>query len=305
VTPLTPYFYAHQDDSGHTGDRATPCTHGCRWVFDAAHPPQSGPKAKTVPSRATHERNEWNEGKRVSGYPNLLEKMCGMTQPIGYARQNRMNSQWVRRVCSCRPTVDRCTLTARWPAIAGVKEPQDGGARCGLVRVTFWTPEFLWPRVLKRQSRGRPNPVLSVKAFFNYRYKTWITGRRNSGSHPKQYVMVCGRYFSSHGDLFAGDQPRVRGGVVGGAAWAGGDQRRAAAGAAGDTMDARGLDGPGEGQRRWMAVRRRARMDCPTPGGARIGTLASKRLYPPYPNMQRSMTCQPMGLLSRRRGQHG
>jgi hypothetical protein len=154
-------------------------------VFDVSHPPQPKSTAKAVPDRATHARNERNDGKRASGYSYLLEQMSRMTQPNGCARQNRINFSWVRRVCSCRQTDDRCTLTARWTAIAGVNEPRDGAALCGSVRVTFWTPEFLWPRSPKRRSRGRPSPGLSVMAFSSTWDKTSSTGRRNSGSSSK------------------------------------------------------------------------------------------------------------------------
>jgi hypothetical protein len=54
-----------------------------------------------------------------------------------------------------------------------------------------------------------------------------------------------------------------------------------------------------------MVVSRRASLVVPAPGGPRRRTLWSQRLHSVHPNMQRSMTCQPMGLLPRRRGQHG
>jgi hypothetical protein len=46
------------------------------------------------------------------------------------------------------------------------------------------------------------------------------------------------------------DQPHIRDRVMGRARWTGRDQRRAVAGAAGDTVDAPGLKGLGEGHRR-------------------------------------------------------
>jgi hypothetical protein len=54
-----------------------------------------------------------------------------------------------------------------------------------------------------------------------------------------------------------------------------------------------------------MVVSRRASLDFPTPGGPSSRTLGSERPHSVHPNMQRSMTCQPMSLLPRRRGEHG
>jgi hypothetical protein len=54
-----------------------------------------------------------------------------------------------------------------------------------------------------------------------------------------------------------------------------------------------------------MMVSRRASIDVPAPGGPRRRTLWTERLHSVHPNMQRSVTYQPMGLLPRRRSQHG
>jgi hypothetical protein len=61
--------------------------------------------------------------------------------------------------------------------------------------------------------------------------------------------MVGQRHLARHRPVAPTDPPRVRNGVVGGAARAHGDQGRAIAGAAGDAMDARGLQGFGEAPR--------------------------------------------------------
>ena len=50
--------------------------------------------------------------------------------------------------------------------------------------------------------------------------------------------MVGQRHLAWHRHVAPTDQPRIRDGVVGGATWAGGDQRRAVAGEAGDAVDA-------------------------------------------------------------------
>jgi hypothetical protein len=55
-------------------------------------------------------------------------------------------------------------------------------------------------------------------------------------------------------------------------------ERGAAAGKAGNAMDARGVDGLGEGMSRKMVVSRRASIDVPAPGGPSI-TLWSERLH--------------------------
>ena len=66
----------------------------------------------------------------------------------------------------------------------------------------------------------------------------------------EEHAVVGQRHLAGHRYVAAADQPRIRDGLVGRAKRAGRDQRRAVAGEAGDTMDARGLNGFGEGHRR-------------------------------------------------------
>jgi hypothetical protein len=58
------------------------------------------------------------------------------------------------------------------------------------------------------------------------------------------------RHFTRHRHMAPTDQPRIRDGVMGGAAWAGRDPRRAVTSEAGDAVDAGGLNGFGEGHGR-------------------------------------------------------
>jgi hypothetical protein len=66
----------------------------------------------------------------------------------------------------------------------------------------------------------------------------------------EEHTMVGQRHLARHGHVAPTDQSRIRDGMVGGAKWAGRDQRRAVAGAAGDAGDAGGLHGLGEGHGR-------------------------------------------------------
>jgi hypothetical protein len=58
------------------------------------------------------------------------------------------------------------------------------------------------------------------------------------------------RHLARHGNMPATDQPHIRDGVMRGTTRAGRDQRRAGTGAAGDAVDAGGLDGFGQARRR-------------------------------------------------------
>jgi hypothetical protein len=66
----------------------------------------------------------------------------------------------------------------------------------------------------------------------------------------KKHAVVSPRHVARHRHVAPADQPRIRDGVVRRATRAGRDPRHAVAGAARDTVDARGLNGLGEGIRR-------------------------------------------------------
>jgi hypothetical protein len=66
----------------------------------------------------------------------------------------------------------------------------------------------------------------------------------------EEHTMVGQRHLARHGHMAPADQPDVRGGVLGGAEGASRDPRRAGAGATGDAVDTRGLDGFGQGHHR-------------------------------------------------------
>ena len=66
----------------------------------------------------------------------------------------------------------------------------------------------------------------------------------------EEHAVVHQRHLAGHRHVAPADQADIRDGMVGCATWAGRDQRRAVASEAGDTVDARGLDGLGEGHRR-------------------------------------------------------
>ena len=66
----------------------------------------------------------------------------------------------------------------------------------------------------------------------------------------EEHAVMGQRHFARHGHLAPTDQPCIRDGVVRSATRTGRDQRRAVADEAGDAVDARGLNGLGEGHRR-------------------------------------------------------
>ena len=67
---------------------------------------------------------------------------------------------------------------------------------------------------------------------------------------PKAHAVVRQRPLARHGHVPAGDQADIRDGLVRGTTGASGDQDRAAGGPAGDTVEARGLEGVGQAHRR-------------------------------------------------------
>jgi hypothetical protein len=62
-----------------------------------------------------------------------------------------------------------------------------------------------------------------------------------------EHAMVCWRHVARPRHVAPADQPRIRDGVVGRATRAGHDHRRAVAPQARDAVDARGVEGVGEG----------------------------------------------------------
>jgi hypothetical protein len=95
----------------------------------------------------------------------------------------------------------------------------------------------------------------------------------------KQHAIVGQRHLARHRHVAATDQPRIRDGMVERTTWAGRDQRRAVAGAAGDAVDPGGLEGFGEGhgrQNRGESERRHRRA---RPRGPSKRTLWSERLH--------------------------
>jgi hypothetical protein len=63
----------------------------------------------------------------------------------------------------------------------------------------------------------------------------------------KENAVVRQRHSAGHRPLPTADQPRIRDSVMGGPKGVGRDDRSAGAGEAGDTMDAGGLEGFGQG----------------------------------------------------------
>ena len=95
----------------------------------------------------------------------------------------------------------------------------------------------------------------------------------------EQHAVVGQQHLARHRDMTPADQPHIRDGMVGGAKWAGHDQRRAVASKASDTVDrvasmasARVIDGR-------MVVSRRASIDLLAPGGPSSRTLWAERLH--------------------------
>jgi hypothetical protein len=84
----------------------------------------------------------------------------------------------------------------------------------------------------------------------------------------KEPAVVRQRHLPGRGDLPAADQAHVRDGVVRGAERARGDDRRAPAGEAGDAMDARGVEGFGEGHGRHDGGEPPRQPRFPSPRGA-------------------------------------
>jgi hypothetical protein len=121
----------------------------------------------------------------------------------------------------------------------------------------------------------------------------------------QEHAVVGPRHVAGHRHLPPADQPYIRDRVVRDATGARGGQGGAGAGAAGDAVEAGGLQRIGQRSAGRMVVSRCANIDLPAPGGPMRRTLWSQRLHSVHPNMQRSMTCQPMDLLPRRQGQYG
>jgi hypothetical protein len=69
----------------------------------------------------------------------------------------------------------------------------------------------------------------------------------------EEHAVVGQRHLAGHRHLTPADQPHVRDGAAGGAERAWGDQRRTVARAAGDAVEARGLEGFGDEYRRQTA----------------------------------------------------
>jgi hypothetical protein len=72
----------------------------------------------------------------------------------------------------------------------------------------------------------------------------------------EEHAVVGQRDLARHRHVTPTDPPRVRDGMVGGAARAGGDQSRAVAREAGDAVDTRGLNRLGKGHRRQDGLKR-------------------------------------------------
>jgi hypothetical protein len=87
-------------------------------------------------------------------------------------------------------------------------------------------------------------------------------------------AVVGPRHLARQRHVAPADQSRIGDGVMGGATQPGRDQGRAVAGAAGDAMEARGLDGFGVIAGR-KVVRRRASIDWAAPGGRVRGDSAA------------------------------
>ena len=66
----------------------------------------------------------------------------------------------------------------------------------------------------------------------------------------EEHAIVGQRHLAWHRHVAATDQPRIRDGMVGRTKGSSGDQRRTVSGQAGDAVDARGLNGLGEGHHR-------------------------------------------------------
>jgi hypothetical protein len=66
----------------------------------------------------------------------------------------------------------------------------------------------------------------------------------------EQDAVMGQRHVARHRHVAPTDQSRIRDGVMGDPKWAGGDQRGAVAGEAGNAVDVRGLEGFGEGHGR-------------------------------------------------------
>jgi hypothetical protein len=80
--------------------------------------------------------------------------------------------------------------------------------------------------------------------------------------------VVRERDLARHRPVAPADQPRIRDGMVERTKRARRDQRRAVAGAAGKTVEARGLDGLGEGHRRQEGGEAPGQPRLAHPGGA-------------------------------------
>jgi hypothetical protein len=132
----------------------------------------------------------------------------------------------------------------------GYGRPGDISA-CYAVLLAFLTVLTLPSKIIKSfrfRTRGR----LSLGDALHQRLAQDLEdmAAEPEGFIQKEHTMVGQRYVTHHRHVAAADQPRIRDGMVGRATRAGGDQRRAVAGEPGNTVDARGLNGLGEGHRR-------------------------------------------------------
>ena len=92
--------------------------------------------------------------------------------------------------------------------------------------------------------------------------------RRHAGRSSRKRTPLWAATLARPRHLAAADPPRIREGMVGRATWAGRDQRRAVAGETGDTVDARGFNGLGEGHAGQDGGEPACQHRLPRPGGA-------------------------------------
>jgi hypothetical protein len=90
------------------------------------------------------------------------------------------------------------------------------------------------------------------------------------------HTMVGPRHRARHRHVAPADQPHIGDGVMGGTKGPGRDQGRPVAREAGDTVEARGLDGLSQGHGRQDGSEQPASLDVPASGGPRRRRLRSK-----------------------------
>jgi hypothetical protein len=96
----------------------------------------------------------------------------------------------------------------------------------------------------------------------------------------EEHAMEGQRHIARLRHVAAGDQPDIGDGMMRRATRSGRDQRRAVAGEARDTVEARGLRASVSGITGRMVNRRRASFNCPAPGRPKSQRLCSQPLHP-------------------------